>query len=65
MTRGGENFSVKASGPNGDVKVNLEDKQNGSYNVSYSLPANAPGTYKFAVQVNGKDIQGTPFTHDY
>jgi len=65
MSRGGENFAVKGSGPRGEVPVKLEDRQNGTYNVSYSLPADAPGTYKFQVQVNGKDILGTPYTHDY
>jgi len=63
MNRGGENFAVQINGPSGSVSHKLQDLRNGQYQVNYSLPPNERGTFAFSVQVNGKDIQGSPFSH--
>jgi len=59
---GGENVHVQVYKPDGakckDTKV--EDRQDGTYHVSYK--ASVSGNYKVEVQVNGKDIKGSPFT---
>jgi len=61
MTRGGENFVVKIEGPSGEVPNKFQDRRDGTYVVNYALAPSQRGTYTFHVQVNGKDIQGTPF----
>jgi len=57
---GGEadNFAVSVAGP-GQVKVDLHDQGDGSYLVSYALPAR--GRYTVNVKLNGNHIQGSPF----
>jgi len=59
---GGENVHVQVYKPDGqkckDTKV--EDKKDGTYYVAYK--ASQSGNYKVEVQVNGKDIKGSPFT---
>jgi len=62
MTKGGETFTVSINGPSGEVRNNLKDVNDGTYVCNFSLPQGAKGRYSFSVQVNKKDIQGTPFT---
>lgn len=58
---GGENFEVKITGPNGPVEtVEITDKGDGKYFVSYSLP-DVTGEYNISVTVNGEDIKGSPW----
>jgi len=65
MTRGGENFSVAIEGPAGPVKNVLKDNQDGTYTDTYSLSPEARGAYNFHLQVNKKEIQGSPFVVNY
>jgi filamin len=64
MSRGGEKFEVKGSGPSGEVPVKLSDLGNGLYQVNYAIPP-AKGTWKFDIKVNGQHIQGSPFAHNH
>ena len=58
---GGEDFKVTITGANGPVDtVELTDKGDGKYFVSYSLP-DAAGEYSIAVTVNGENIKGSPW----
>lgn len=59
-TVGGEsdNFKVTISGT-GNPKAKLDDLGDGTYMVSYSLPAR--GRYTVEVKLNGANIQGSPF----
>jgi len=58
---GGENFEVNITGPNGPVEtVEINDKGDGKYFVSYSLP-DVTGEYTISVTVNGEDIKGSPW----
>jgi filamin len=63
MSRGGEPFEVAISGPAGRVDNRLKDNGDGTYTCSYSLPAGSRGQYTFNIKVNGRDIQGSPFSH--
>jgi filamin len=65
MTRGGEAFSVAIQGPAGKVDNKVTDNNNGTYTVNYALPAGTKGAFQFNIKVNGKDIQGSPFTHQH
>jgi len=54
---GGDNFKVAISGgPSGSIPVDLKDIGNGTYLVSYKLPA--PGNYVISVTLNGKPLKG-------
>merc|ERR1712193_477960 len=58
---GGENFQVNITGPSGPVdSVEISDKGDGKYFVSYSLP-DVTGEYTISVTVNGEDIKGSPW----
>merc|ERR1712100_417715 len=58
---GGENFQVTITGANGPVDtVEVTDKGDGKYFVSYSLP-DVSGEYTISVTVNGEDIKGSPW----
>jgi len=60
-TEGGEDFQVTIEGPNGPVdSVEITDKGNGKYFVSYSLP-DVTGEYTISVTVNGENIKGSPW----
>jgi len=61
MTRGGENFAVAIAGPQGPVQNTLKDNQDGTYTCTYKLAPDARGQYTFQLQVNQKDLLGTPF----
>jgi len=57
---GGENFQVHINGPSGPVDtVDLKDRGDGKYFVSYRLPRK--GEYTISVTVNGENIQGSPW----
>merc|ERR1711941_65993 len=58
---GGEDFQITITGPNGPVEsVEITDKGDGKYFVSYSLP-DVTGEYTISVTVNGEDIKGSPW----
>ena len=58
---GGEDFQVTITGPNGPVEtVEITDKGDGKYFVSYSLP-DVTGEYSISVTINGEDIKGSPW----
>jgi filamin len=65
MTKGGEAFTATVQGPAGPHQVQLADKNDGTYVVSYNLPAAQKGNYAFSVQVTKKDIVGSPFNVSY
>jgi len=65
MTRGGENFSVNIAGPQGAVQNKLKDVGDGTYVCNYSLAPDARGKYTFSIQVNSRDIQGSPYSVSY
>jgi len=59
--RGGDIFTVEIEGKDG-LKVEgieVEDKGDGCYFVSYSLPV--PGKYKVSARLNGKHIKSSPW----
>ena len=59
-TEGGEDFKVAITGPNGPVNtVDLKDRGDGKYFVSYKLPGH--GEYSISVTVNGQNISGSPW----
>jgi filamin len=64
-TTGGDAFAAHVTAPNGQKlpqeAIKLRDVGDGSYVVTYSLPADAQGEYKVSVTVNGKDIKGSPW----
>ena len=42
---------------------NVEDRDDGSYLVTYTVPAaSLPSLYKLVVRLRGAHIQGSPFT---
>jgi len=59
-TQGGDHFNATVTGPSGAVPSQVLDNGNGTYSVSYQLPA--AGKYEVSVKVQGKDIKGSPFT---
>jgi hypothetical protein len=59
-TYGGDNVTVKIEGPQGEVKANVQDTNDGKYTVTYKLPVQ--GSYQIHLLIDGKDIQGSPFT---
>jgi len=65
MTRGGEGFSVAATGPAGQHPVKLTDNNNGTYTGVYSLPPAQKGQYSFQAIVNQNNIVGSPFNVSY
>jgi len=65
MTRGGEKFVVDINGPSGKINANLKDAGDGTYVVNYALPQGTKGQVQFSVKVNGKDIQGSPWSHTH
>jgi len=54
---GGENVKVLIN--RGAVQVQLQDKKDGTYEATYSLPGK--GQYQFNVLLNDQDIRGSPF----
>jgi hypothetical protein len=65
LGRGGENFTVDISGPNGPVETKLTDNNDGTLVATYKVPVPATGHYTFSVKVNGKDIRNSPWTADF
>ena len=61
---GGDVFEVKLINESGEkVSAYVQDKDNGSYYVSYTIPAAAKRVdYTLSVQLQGVHIQGSPFT---
>lgn len=61
---GGDVFEVKLINESGEkVSAYVQDKDNGSYFVSYTIPAGAKRVdYTLSVQLQGAHIQGSPFT---
>merc|ERR1711982_287961 len=58
---GCEDFNVTITVANGpDDTVEVTDKGDGKYFVSYSLP-DVSGEYTISVTVNGEDIKGSPW----
>eukprot|EP00808_Paulinella_micropora_P030259 g45957.t1 len=59
---GGDTFVVQLQGKKGQpVNVKLEDKGDGTYVASYTLPADTKGDHKLSVLLRGSHIQGSPF----
>jgi len=56
---GGDPFTVKIKGPNGDVKPNVKDNNDGTYLVSYN--PDVPGDHTINVDLEGKPIKNSPF----
>jgi len=58
---GGEQFKVSITKSTGQEVQNVktQDNGNGLYTVSYKLPSE--GDYSIGVQLNGKNIKGSPF----
>jgi len=56
---GGDPFRARITGPRGDVDAKVVDQKDGTYQVIYSLPE--PGQYAVSVQIQGRDIAGSPF----
>ena len=54
----GDEFTVKAKGPNGEVPVELKDNGDGTYDCSYT--PNAPGEYEVNVNFGDKPIKDMP-----
>eukprot|EP01099_Mayorella_cantabrigiensis_P001515 TRINITY_DN166_c0_g1_i1.p1 TRINITY_DN166_c0_g1~~TRINITY_DN166_c0_g1_i1.p1 ORF type:complete len:195 (+),score=49.37 TRINITY_DN166_c0_g1_i1:508-1092(+) len=66
LTTGGEEgFKVIVQGPNGEqIKdVEITDKRNGTYIVSYALPVY--GDYKVFAKLNGRHIRGSPWKQSH
>ena len=61
---GGDVFEVKLINESGEkVSAYVQDKDNGSYYVSYTIPAGAERVdYTLSVKLQGAHIQGSPFT---
>ena len=61
---GGDVFEVKLINESGEkVSAYVQDRDNGSYYVSYTIPAGAERVdYKLSVELQGAHIQGSPFT---
>ena len=67
-TLGGDLFMVELQDESGNKKAtgNIEDRGDGSYLVSYTVPATSlptvPSRYKLVVRFRGAHIQGSPFS---
>ena len=65
---GGDLFMVELQDESGNKKAtgNIEDRGDGSYLVSYTVPATSlptvPSRYKLVVRFRGAHIQGSPFS---
>ena len=65
---GGDLFMVELQDESGNKKAtgNIEDRGDGSYLVSYTVPAGSlptvPSRYKLVVRFRGAHIQGSPFS---
>ena len=62
---GGDLFMVELQDESGNKKAtgNIEDRGDGSYLVSYTVPAaSLPSLYKLVVRFRGAHIQGSPFS---
>ena len=62
---GGDLFVVELQDESGNKKAtgNIEDRGDGSYLVSYTVPAaSSPSLYKLVVRFRGAHIQGSPFS---
>lgn len=64
---GGDLFMVELRDESGNNKAtctgNIEDRGDGSYLVTYTVPAaSLPSLYKLVVRLRGSHIQGSPFT---
>ena len=65
---GGDLFMVELQDESGNKKAtgNIEDRGDGSYLVSYTVPAaslpTVPSRYKLVVRFRGAHIQGSPFS---
>ena len=66
---GGDLFMVELQDESGNKKTtgNIEDRGDGSYLVSYTVPAaslipTVPSRYKLVVRFRGAHIQGSPFS---
>ena len=62
-TLGGDLFMVELQDESGNKKAtgNIEDRGDGSYLVSYTVPADSlPSLYKLIVRFRGAHIQGSP-----
>ena len=64
-TLGGDLFMVELQDESGNKKAtgNIEDRGDGSYLVSYTVPAaSLPSLYKLVVRFRGAHIKGSPFS---
>eukprot|EP01127_Copromyxa_protea_P008945 TRINITY_DN206_c0_g1_i1.p1 TRINITY_DN206_c0_g1~~TRINITY_DN206_c0_g1_i1.p1 ORF type:complete len:754 (-),score=220.15 TRINITY_DN206_c0_g1_i1:24-2285(-) len=59
---GGDDVKAKITSPSGqDVPTKVKDNRDGSFTVSYKLPAET-GSFAVEVLLNGEHIVGSPFT---
>lgn len=63
LSKGGEPFEADITGASGKVKSDFKDNGDGTYTLTYAL--SQPGQYKVSVRVNGHDIVGSPFQHNF
>jgi len=56
---GGDPFTVKIKGPDGDLQPTVKDNGDGTYSVSYA--PDTPGDYTINVDLEGKPIKNAPF----
>jgi filamin len=59
MTKGGVKFDCKIEGP-AEVPLEYHDNGDGLYVVNYLI--SEPGDYQIFVKMDGRNIQGSPFT---
>lgn len=59
LSEGGDKFDVVIKGPEGEMKPNVTDNGDGTYNVEYQ--PEAPGDHVIAVLLDKEPINGSPF----
>jgi len=59
MGRGGDPFNVEITGPNGPVEAIVQDKGDGTYDVSYAPQDHGPHT--IAVTLRDKPVAKSPY----
>jgi len=60
-TASGDHVDISVTGPEGDLDIKVVDNYDGTYTVKYQA---TPGEYKVKALINGKNVKGSPFTHN-
>jgi len=55
--------NLKVLGPDKELKVDVKEKEDGAYKISYEPKVR--GEYSIYVYVNGQEIKGSPFTQTF